>query len=564
MNPIPFGDPVPEHSPFAISVSFPKWQDNIDYEKGEPRAIQGMKSGYPRFFISKLITELSGKIRAQISKENEQIMLFPTPKASERCKAFILECISKQNSSLAPLVRVTQFTITPINNSESQLPQTIEANLMQPVTLHITVFDEPLFQYAKQYWQHTGDGITSRQAEYCLRLLRLNNSISSSNSIENPILPKFQSLNVQTSPKIDRKTPPYYKKPNQKSTLPQPHTAPITTTTKYDVVQDESDRFIEERFGRNLNSNMADLSKSILKKRISGLIKESDMMKIDRDSKVKNAFVDRKIPNLSDSDVFLTSTGMGKFGPGAHFFGLGEGSDYDELENMLSSNPDSIAALFTETPNNPLLKTPDLHRLRNLADKYGFILVVDDTIGNFVNLDTLPLADVVVSSLSKLFSGDNDILWWEDAIFLERNSRSFIERNKIINSNAELVFDILSSNKYVESVYYPKNVCADNYRKLKRNSPDSGFGGLLSVVFKSENIAKCFYDNLECSKGPSLGTNFTLASPYTILAHFHELDWAQKYGVSPYLIRISVGLENPDSLQSTFEKALQKLEDIDI
>lgn len=47
----------------------------------------------------------------------------------------------------------------------------------------------------------------------------------------------------------------------------------------------------------------------------------------------------------------------------------------------------------------------NLPRLRKLADKYGFLIVVDDTLGNFSNLQIMPLVDIVVTSLSKLFGG---------------------------------------------------------------------------------------------------------------------------------------------------------------
>lgn len=53
-----------------------------------------------------------------------------------------------------------------------------------------------------------------------------------------------------------------------------------------------------------------------------------------------------------------------------------------------------------------------------------------------------------------------------------------------------------------------------------------------------------FYDALNLSKGPSLGTNFTLVCPYTLLAHYYELPWAKDFGVEKDLIRISVGLED--------------------
>ena len=86
-------------------------------------------------------------------------------------------------------------------------------------------------------------------------------------------------------------------------------------------------------------------------------------------------------------------------------------SDIDTLENIieqeLRENPSTspILALFTEFPSNPLLRSPDISRLRALADKYDFLLVIDDTIGNFVNIEALPYADIIVSSLSKIFSG---------------------------------------------------------------------------------------------------------------------------------------------------------------
>jgi len=82
----------------------------------------------------------------------------------------------------------------------------------------------------------------------------------------------------------------------------------------------------------------------------------------------------------------------------------------------------------------------------------------------------------------------------------------------------------------------------------------------LSVVFHDDEHAIVFYDAIETAKGPSLGTNFTLTSPYTILAHYTELEWAAKYGVEKGLVRISVGLEDKDTLVGIFKKALEAIE----
>lgn len=69
-----------------------------------------------------------------------------------------------------------------------------------------------------------------------------------------------------------------------------------------------------------------------------------------------------------------------------------------------------IACLFCEIPSNPLCATPDLHRIRKLADQYNFIVVCDETIGTYINVDVLPFVDVVITSLTKAFSGACNVM----------------------------------------------------------------------------------------------------------------------------------------------------------
>jgi cystathionine gamma-synthase len=91
-------------------------------------------------------------------------------------------------------------------------------------------------------------------------------------------------------------------------------------------------------------------------------------------------------------------------------------TDIDALETLLEEevgrNPNKkpLLALFTEFPSNPLLRSANLPRLRALADRYDFFIVVDDTIGNYVNVRVLPYADIVVSSLTKVFSGASNVM----------------------------------------------------------------------------------------------------------------------------------------------------------
>ena len=183
-----------------------------------------------------------------------------------------------------------------------------------------------------------------------------------------------------------------------------------------------------------------------------------------------------------------------KWGPGCQFYGHGSASDLDDLETRCKAG-EKFLALFCEFPGNPLLKSPDLIRIRRLADQYDFALVVDETIGNFLNVHVLPYADIMVSSLTKVFSGDSNVMggrrvcrsqnddmliscscvlnprrryygqlrqalevgyednyWPEDAVFMERNSRDFVSRNERINANAEAICEVLNDSPQGNSV----------------------------------------------------------------------------------------------------------------
>jgi cystathionine gamma-synthase len=171
----------------------------------------------------------------------------------------------------------------------------------------------------------------------------------------------------------------------------------------------------------------------------------------------------------------------------------------------------------------------------------------------------------------RLLTRYEDTFYDEDAIFMERNSRNFSQRSARIDSNAERVCDFLhaasqnqdkdqhTASSPIAQVFYPKWQTAQNY--AARRLPGGGFGGLFSLSFASQSAAEAFYDALACAKGPSLGTNFTLACPYTILAHYGELDWAARYGVPSSLVRVSIGLEDPSWLHTVFEDALRAAED---
>lgn len=264
------------------------------------------------------------------------------------------------------------------------------------------------------------------------------------------------------------------------------------------------------------------------------------------------------------------------------FFPRGAEADIDEVSRLAAN--ERLLGLFVELPGNPLLGSPNVSRLSELSLQHEFPLLIDDTLAACVNLDTLPVADVVATSLTKYFSGAGnvlagslvlnrdrpyydrlktllieefeDIFYGEDAVVLEQNSRDVAERIPRINDNAARLVEFLAEQPQVADVFYPSRVDRSNYERHLR--PGGGFGGLLSIVLR-DAAAKTerFFDALQIPKGPNLGTSFTLCCPFTLLAHYRELDFAERCGISRHLIRVSVGLEESGQQIKRFAEALR-------
>jgi cystathionine gamma-synthase len=90
-------------------------------------------------------------------------------------------------------------------------------------------------------------------------------------------------------------------------------------------------------------------------------------------------------------------------------YGFGTEEELDILERRLVAG-DRIRALFCELASNPLLASPNLPRIRALADRYQFVVVCDETIGTFVNVCVTPYVDIILTSLTKMFSGVANVM----------------------------------------------------------------------------------------------------------------------------------------------------------
>lgn len=252
-----------------------------------------------------------------------------------------------------------------------------------------------------------------------------------------------------------------------------------------------------------------------------------------------------------------------------------------DLEALLARGP--LAACFCEIPGNPLLGSADLRCVAPRLRAHGVPLVADDAAATPVNVDLGAHADLLATSLSKFFVGTaeamggaviclprspwheelrarlaaahEELLSGEDAAVLEARLRDFPERMARHNRHGLFIAERLRAHPAVERVWYPRWEFAESYEAVRR--PGGGWGAL--ITFQPRHAASAaprIYDRLEVCKGPSFGTVFTLACPFTLLAHYTELDWAEACGVSRHLLRISVGLEDPQALWARLERAL--------
>jgi cystathionine gamma-synthase len=253
----------------------------------------------------------------------------------------------------------------------------------------------------------------------------------------------------------------------------------------------------------------------------------------------------------------------------------------DDLRALLERQP--LAACFCEIPGNPLLGSADVRRIAPLLRAQHVPLVADDVVSTPVNVDLGPYADLLATSLTKFIAGSGDVmggalicnprspyhaelsaiaraqheelLAGADAAVLEAQAHTFPHRMRRHNENGRLIAERLRAHPAVERVWYPKWENSEAYEAVRR--PTGGWGALITFLpHHAATTAPRIYDRLAVCKGPSLGTVFTLACPFTLLAHYTELDWAEACGVPRHLIRLSVGLEEPEELWQRLDQAL--------
>lgn len=197
-------------------------------------------------------------------------------------------------------VRLAQFWIHPPEatpgSTSSSSPSTRPS-----VELHIVFFPKESDPLARTFWQHTGTGISSRVAEYCLSLLARQGPTSTKPSAEDSL------PSPPASPAPTKAHNRHYSSLKKGAAAIVPSSpAPAANDPELDEVDESSPewaRYIEERFARNQPVSEAPNAKRQLRRRIAGVLLKEQTEKI---SEVPQQ--PREAPN--EEDVFLFPSGM--------------------------------------------------------------------------------------------------------------------------------------------------------------------------------------------------------------------------------------------------------------
>lgn len=215
-------------------------------------------------------------------------MLFPTLKIADLCRSFI-----HSHSEKVPRTRLVHFRIRPEDRVAVDNTSSLSST---PVDLHIILVPEDSFPLARQFWQHTGMGISTRLADHCLSLL-------SAEPI--PMTPASPLARF----KIPHKH--YAAKGASQPSSPVHSGPPIAIEN---LTADHSN-YLEERYGRNLPISAAASAKRALRRRIAGVLVRDNSDDCDKepcagDENLELGPSTRGVPEIQESDVYLYPAGM--------------------------------------------------------------------------------------------------------------------------------------------------------------------------------------------------------------------------------------------------------------
>ena len=214
-------------------------------------------------------------------------MLFPSTRVAMRCLKFLMT--SQPDLSEGNGVRLIDLVLEKPSHSANS------AN-SRATMISAVLFLKSSTPIASKFWQHSGDGISSRRAEFFHRAFN-----------EGHLVPRQREHLTLSGTKSTLKGPRRYQKVTRDG-----HSTPSAEAPENGSLAAEHAeyvQFVEERFGRNLNLSLATNAKLAIRRRIAGSL----MANVDLKDAL--AMADDVAPvfrrrNLSEDDVYLYPTGM--------------------------------------------------------------------------------------------------------------------------------------------------------------------------------------------------------------------------------------------------------------
>jgi cystathionine beta-lyase len=263
-------------------------------------------------------------------------------------------------------------------------------------------------------------------------------------------------------------------------------------------------------------------------------------------------------------------------------------------ENIFNALNENTKLIWLETPSNPTLKIADIAATAVIAKAHGCLLCVDNTFASpFLQKPIVLGADIVVHSATKYLGGHSDliaglvvtaseelgeqirfyqnaagaILGPFDSWLVVRGMATLSLRMRQHCSSALQIAEFLLGHPSVDQVYYPGLPGHLNHAIAKKQS--RGFGGIVSFTLKEDSLAAArrFVSSTELFKlAESLGGIKSLVSHSAEMTHKTiPSEIRRAAGVSDSLIRLSVGLEEPEDLitdlRNTFDRILVRTND---
>jgi O-succinylhomoserine sulfhydrylase len=242
-------------------------------------------------------------------------------------------------------------------------------------------------------------------------------------------------------------------------------------------------------------------------------------------------------------------------------------------------------AVFIETPSNPLLEIVDIRFVSDLAHKVGATVVVDNVMASPVLQKPLELgADVVMYSATKHIDGQGRVLAgallgsfsyiYEKLIPFVRHTGPTISpfsawvlvksletmemRVMRMSENAQAIAEFLEGRKEIKSVRYPGLASHPDSAVIKKQMKAGGttigieFAGTQKDAFK-------FMDSLKVIDiSNNLGDSKSLITHPASSTHRRLSPAIQaEMGITPSVVRLSVGLEHIDDLLKDITQALK-------